>query len=211
MFTNKEGTKLVSLFNLLTEHIVTLIFAVAVIELGLTGLILWLIKSQAIRLRDATDNMVKGFVDAPDKDSTMRLHEKIESSLRFIANKIQSEPESKEIVRRNVGMITERSSDNRYFGIEVYSSIMSTLVQVFPLLGILGTILAISGVTAGTTDTLDPQKLTQAFVIAMDTTILGITFAVVFMLAESYLQPRIERTIMDSKNYKEVLTSVYLS
>jgi biopolymer transport protein ExbB/TolQ len=200
-----------TIFSILTGQITTIIYIVAIVETCLAVAILWLIRTQGIRLKDATDNMVKGFVDAPDRDSSMSLHEKIESSLRFIINKIQVEPKAKEIVRQNVGKIAERSSDNRYFGIEVYSSMMSTLVQVFPLLGILGTILAISSQTIGTSGTLDPQALTSAFVVAMDTTILGIGFAVLFMLAESVLQPRIERTIVDSKNYKEVLTAVYLS
>lgn len=203
---------MLSLFNLLTEYITVIIYVLAVIEAGLTITIFWLIRAQGIRLKDATDNMVKGFVDAPDKDSSLSLHEKIESSLRFIANKIQVDPHSKAIVRENAGKIAERSSDNRYFGIEVFGSMMSTLVQVFPLLGILGTILAISGETVvGDSTALDPQALTSAFVLAMNTTILGIGFAILFMLVESVLQPRIERTIVDSKNYKNVLTSVYLA
>ncbi len=203
---------MLSLFNLLTEYIVFIIYVVAVIETLLALGIVWQVRSQGIRLKDATDNMVKGFVDAPDKDSTLSLHEKIESSMRFITNKIQVDPAAKEIVRQNVGKITERSGDNRYFGIEVFSSMMSTLVQVFPLLGILGTILAISGETvAGGAEPLDPQALTEAFVLAMNTTILGIGFSILFMLVESVLQPRIERTIIDSKNYKNVLTSVYLA
>lgn len=199
------------IFSLLTGQITTIIYVLAVVEACLAIAILWSIRAQGIRLKDATDNMVKGFVDAPDRDSSMSLHEKIESSLRFITNKIQVEPKAREIVRENAGKIAERSSDNRYFGIEVYSSMMSTLVQVFPLLGILGTILAISSQTIGASGTLDPQALTGAFVVAMDTTILGIGFAVLFMLAESVLQPRIERTIIDSKSYKDVLTAVYLS
>jgi biopolymer transport protein ExbB/TolQ len=199
------------IFSLLTGQITTIIYVVAAVEACLAIAILQSIRRQGIRLKDATDNMVKGFVDAPDKDSSLSLHEKIESSLRFITNKIQVEPEAREVIRANIGKIAERSSDNRYFGIEVYSSMMSTLVQVFPLLGILGTILAISSQTIGTSGTLEPEKLTNAFIIAMDTTILGIGFAVLFMLVESVLQPRIERTIIDSKNYKDVLTAVYLS
>ena len=203
---------MLSLFNLLTEYITAIIYAFAVVETGLAVMIVWLIRAQGTRLKDATDNMVKGFVDAPDKDSTLSLHEKIESSLRFITNKIQVDPTAKEIVRQNAGKIAERSADNRYFGIEVFGSMMSTLVQVFPLLGILGTILAISGETVVDGSTaLDPEKLTQAFVLAMNTTILGIGFSVLFMLVESVLQPRIDRTILDSKNYKSVLTSVYLT
>jgi biopolymer transport protein ExbB/TolQ len=199
-----------SLFDLMSYYIYYVIFILAAVEVYLTASVYFMIRRQNMRLSDATENLIKGFNDAPDVDSTLKLAEKVESCLRFITNKIQVSPEAKKIIRENAGKLTERSADNRYFGIEISASIMSTLVQVFPLLGILGTILAIASTTAGT-EPIDPSKLTIAFVLAMNTTILGIGFSILFMVIESIMYPQIERIITDSKNYKDVVTSVYLS
>ena len=199
-----------SLFDFMSQYIFHVIYILAAVEVYLTASVYFMIRRQGVRLSDATKNLIKGFNDAPDVDSSLKLSEKVESSLRFITNKIQVDPAAKEIMRENAGKLTERSADNRYFGIEVSASIMSTLVQVFPLLGILGTILAIAGTTAGT-EFIDPAALTTAFVLAMNTTILGIGFSIFFMVIESAMYPQIERIITDSKNYKDVVTSVYLS
>ena len=199
-----------SLFDFMSQYIFHVIYILAAVEVYLTASVYFMIRRQGVRLSDATKNLVKGFNDAPDVDSSLKLSEKVESSLRFITNKIQVDPGAKETIRENAGKLTERSADNRYFGIEVSASIMSTLVQVFPLLGILGTILAIAGTTAGT-EFIDPAALTTAFVLAMNTTILGIGFSILFMVIESAMYPQIERIITDSKNYKDVVTSVYLS
>ena len=83
---------------------------------------------------------------------------------------------------------------------------MSTLVQIFPLLGILGTVVAIA-----VTDMSTATTVTDAFVRAMRTTILGIGFSIIFMLIESALHPKIERIISDSREYKDIINSVYLS
>ncbi len=192
-----------------TDPVSLVIFTLAIIEAYFTFTILFMIRRQGTRLNDATDNLIKGFDDAPDKDSTLNISEKVESSLRFITNKIQIDADAKEVIRKNAGKLTERSADNRYFGLEVYASMMSTLVQVFPLLGILGTILAIAGSTDGS-QAIDPSALSSAFVVAMSTTILGIFFSIVFMLIESALYPRIERVIADSKSYKDAITLIYL-
>ena len=198
-----------SLFDFMSQYIFHVIYILAAIEVYLTASVYFMIRRQGTRLSDATENLIKGFHDAPDVDSSLKLNEKVESSLRFITNKIQVDPEAKEVIRQNAGKLTERSADNRYFGIEISASIMSTLVQVFPLLGILGTILAIAGTTVGS-EAIDPTKLTTAFVLAMNTTILGIGFSILFMVVESIMYPQIERIIVDSKNYKDVVTSVYL-
>ena len=199
-----------SLFDFMSQYIFHVIYILAAVEVYLTASVYFMIRRQGVRLSDATKNLIKGFNDAPDVDSSLKLSEKVESSLRFITNKIQVDPGAKETIRENAGKLTERSADNRYFGIEVSASIMSTLVQVFPLLGILGTILAIAGTTAGT-EFIDPAALTTAFVLAMNTTILGIGFSIFFMVIESAMFPQIERIVNDSKNYKDVVTSVYLS
>jgi biopolymer transport protein ExbB/TolQ len=87
---------------------------------------------------------------------------------------------------------------------------MSALVQVFTLLGILGTILAIAQTAFQTGGQIDVSSLSNAFVLAMDTTILGIVFSIIFMVIESTFQPKIERVINESAHFKQIISNINL-
>ena len=84
-----DSTVVKGFFDLITSNIFLIIYAFALVEVYLSVSVFVMLKKQSLRLNDATDNLIKGFTDAPDKDSALRLHEKIESSLRFITNKIK--------------------------------------------------------------------------------------------------------------------------
>jgi biopolymer transport protein ExbB/TolQ len=162
-------------------------------------------------LIDVSDNLLKGFSDAPDKDSSQSTHEKIEASLEFINNKIASNAEFKEDFIKNASKVSQRPIYSRHYKIEIFASVMSTLVQVFPLLGILGTILAIAQTAFQSGGQIDVSSLSNAFVLAMDTTILGISFSIIFMVIESTFQPKIERVINESNDYRQIISKLHLS
>jgi biopolymer transport protein ExbB len=199
-----------TVISAITANIFPIIWAFVLVETVLVITIIVLMKRHEGRLVDIADNLIKGFPDAPDKDSTQNVHEKIQAILQFVRNKIVSNFEFKTQFKQNVSKLHERPIYGRHYNIEICASIMSTLVQVFPLLGILGTILAIAQ-TAVPGAQIDSTALSKAFVLAMDTTILGILFSILFMVIESALHPKIERVISESKEYREILSSLYLS
>lgn len=162
-------------------------------------------------LLDVADNLVKGFRDAPDRDSTQSVHEKIQTTLDYIKEKVANDIEIKKDFAKNAVSVSQRPIYNRHYKIEIYASVMSTMVQIFPLLGILGTILAIAQTAFQSGGKIDVSSLSNAFVLAMDTTILGITFSILFMIVESTFQPKIERVINESNEIKKVVASVQLS
>ncbi len=198
-----------SLFNFMTNNIFPIIFIFAGIEVFLIVMITLLTKKHETVLSDVCDNLMKGFTDAPDKDSDQTVNERIQASLDFIRRKVTSEPEVKYEFAKNAKNISKRPLYTRHYKIETYTSVMSTLVQVFPLLGILGTILAIAQTAGG--GKIDVSALSNAFVLAMDTTILGIGFSIVFMVCESILWPKVERVIHESSNFKKIVTDVSVS
>lgn len=200
-----------NLFNFITNNIFPIIYIFAVIEIYLIINVYFLMRKHESILLDVSDNLLKGFSDAPDKDSTQNIHEKIESALNFIANKISLNNEFKKQFMENAKSISQRPFHSRHYKIEMYASLMSTLVQVFPLLGILGTILAIAQTAFQNGGQVDVSSLSNAFVLAMDTTILGITFSILFMIIESTFQPKIERVINESADYKHIVSHIHLS
>ncbi len=205
-----DGSVIQSLFSFITENIFVIIFLFAAIEVVLIIMITLLSKKHETILSDVCDNLMKGFTDAPDKDSEQTINERIQAALDFIRRKVTQDPSVKYEFAKNAKNISKRPLYTRHTKIEIYTSVMSTLVQVFPLLGILGTILAIaqSAVQGGK---IDVSTLSNAFVLAMDTTILGISFSIVFMVIESILWPKVERVINESTNFKKIITDVSVS
>jgi biopolymer transport protein ExbB/TolQ len=193
------------------NNIFPIIYGFAVVEIYLVVNIFLMMRKHEMVLLDVSDNLVKGFQDAPDRDSTQSAHEKIEASLEFISNKIAADNSFKDDFIKNAKKISQRPIYSRHYKIEMFASIMSTLVQVFPLLGILGTILAIAQTAFQSGGSVDVSSLSNAFVLAMDTTILGISFSILFMVIESTFQPRIERVINESSDYRHIISKINLS
>jgi biopolymer transport protein ExbB len=206
-----DSSLIQSLFNFLTNNIFIIIFIFAAVEVFLIINIFLMMKKHETILLDVSDNLLKGFKDAPDKNSLQNIHEKIEGALDFIHHKISQSPELREDFIKNAQSINQRPNYSHHYKLEIYASIMSTLVQVFPLLGILGTILAIAQTAFQSGGQIDVSSLSNAFVLAMDTTILGIAFSVIFMVVESTFQPKIERVINESTEYKNIVSKLHLS
>lgn len=206
-----DSSLIQNLFSFLTNNIFVIIFLFAAIEVFLIINIFRLMKKHEAVLGDVSDNLLKGFPDAPDRDSDQNIHERIESALDFIHHKISKNPELKSDFAKNANSISQRPHYSRHYKIEIYASVMSTLVQVFPLLGILGTILAIAQTAFQNGGNVDVSSLSNAFVLAMDTTILGIAFSVIFMIVESTFQPKIERVINESTDYKSIVSKLHMS
>lgn len=203
-----DSSLIQSLFNFITGHIFTIIFLFAAAEIYFVISIFIMTKKHQTILADACDNLLKGFSDSPDKDSLQSIHEKVETALEFIRKKISLNPEAREGFRENAGQVKQRSFYSRHYRIEIYASIMSTLVQVFPLLGILGTILAIARTAFQGGGSVDVSSLSNAFVLAMDTTILGISLSIIFMVIESSFSPKIERVINESSEFKNIVNQI---
>lgn len=200
-----------NLFTLITDNIFPIIYAFAIIEVYLIFSIFFMIRRHESVLLDVSDNLLRGFADAPDNDSTQNIHDKIQSALDYISNQISKDPSVKKDFAKNATQVAQRPLYGRHYRIEIFASVMSTLVQVFPLLGILGTILAIAQTAFQTGGQIDVSSLSNAFVLAMDTTILGITFSILFMVIESTFQPKIERVINESNAYKQIVSTIQLS
>lgn len=205
-----DSSLIQNLFSFMTNNIFFIIYGFAAIEAYLVISVFFMLKKHENVLVDVSENLLKGFADAPDKDSGQNMSERIESSLEFITNKISNDPSLRKEFGKNASKISQRSLYNRHYKIEIYASVMSALVQVFTLLGILGTILAIAQTAFQTGGKIDVSSLSNAFVLAMDTTILGIVFSIIFMVIESTFQPKIERIINESAHFKQIISNVNL-
>lgn len=205
-----DSSLIQNLFSFMTNNIFAIIYGFAAIEAYLVVSVFFMLRRHENVLLDVSENLLKGFADAPDRDSAQSMSERIESSLEFITNKISNDASLRKEFGKNASKISQRPLYNRHYKIEIYASVMSALVQVFTLLGILGTILAIAQTAFQTGGKIDVSSLSNAFVLAMDTTILGIVFSIIFMVIESTFQPKIERIINESAHFKQIISNVNL-
>lgn len=206
-----ESSVIQSLFEVITKNIFLIIFVFVTVEIILASSIFYLMKKHEKILSDISLNLLKGFRDAPDKDSTLNVHDNFQRSLDFMKYKVSKDTSMKKAFSDNAKGLGERSQLGQYYKIEVFASLMSTIVQIFPLLGILGTILAIAQTAFQNSGQVDVSSLSNAFVLAMDTTILGIFFSILFMVIESYLSPKIERIINESQDFRRLIADIQLS
>lgn len=86
-----------------------------------------------------------------------------------------------------------------YYWLDVPYTIFIALISLFPLMGMLGTVCALL--------TLDiagaAEDLKSNFFQALDTTAMGLIFAIIFKFANAFLQPHIEERIAKAKKMLE--------
>ena len=114
-----DSSLIQSFFNFIMDNIFYIIYGFAAVEAYLVVNIFIMMKGHEKALIDVSDNLLKGFKDAPDKDSSQSSHEKIEASLEFINNKIAQDPELKSEFVKNAQKISQRPIHSRHYKIEM--------------------------------------------------------------------------------------------
>ncbi len=197
--------KITDLIGSLSHIIEELILIVAVIEILLLLSIGWQSRQHHLTILDTYRNTIKGLVDVPDNLLRKDTHSECSALFAYIDNQIKNNTADSHGIKRNISQQFERSALSNTFGFQSRAALATTLVQIFPLMGILGTILALGQIELINGE-INATDVTQAFVMAIDTTILGIFFAVVFMLWDSKITARIEKVVHDTQNAFELLT-----
>ncbi len=197
----------------LSSLMVYVILIAAVLEVGLYIRLKGEIRSRSAIMVDSLRNILKGVEGTPDYDSTKSVHDEIGAILHFIGQmKTDNSPQYAKVLA-NAQKQDERKLGFGSFRIETMANVGAAMVQIFPLLGILGTILAIAESAAGSiseSGVLDPAAVTSSFSVAMDTTILGIFFGIIFMLVDSTFQARVTELLEGSDRYRAFIDDIQL-
>ncbi len=190
------------------EFITPAIIVFAVLQSFVLAILLVASTRLRKRLSDALHNMVRGMSDQPERDSLRRPHDDIAAHLDFlISSCTNKETAERSIIWKNAKSYTSRHIDRTSYWLETLTSVLSAGIQLFPLMGIFGTILALGQTTLGA-DGFSASTVSKAFVIALDTTILGILFAIIFTLIDSVVAPSVDRTIEETGRYRLLLVNL---
>ncbi|MFA4986583.1 MAG: MotA/TolQ/ExbB proton channel family protein [Candidatus Brocadiia bacterium] len=193
----------------LSQYINWIILAVAVITAGVALYLYFRVRELPRSLGEMIAETAKqwglGEYAAFEKDPR-RLLEAMRKKLETADTNLKSE------IR---GFLTggDQRPELRVNSVVMAKNIGRILTEIFPLLGILGTVCALS-VSVGYTESVDATasvlpRVMALFGVAVDSTIYGLICAVICMLVFGYLDTRLEETLASAKQYREVMDRAF--
>jgi biopolymer transport protein ExbB/TolQ len=200
---------LAQLVQLASEHFPPFILLVAVANALLW---IWLIVYSRSRKRNLADylaNAVRAFSRQSDITYNMSIDERINVFIADIRDAI-SGPGSQEAARSLLDRLMTKDESRLYLKthrFEIGYSVARTLIEIFPLLGIVGTVIAIwAGMnTSGMNDADRISKVVQNFGHSVISTAFGLGAAILFMLVNSWFEPEFERLLEYAHEIRDVV------
>ena len=185
------------------------------------------------QLESHLTNLVGGLSRRSDHDPSYTVDERIDTFIADIREVIQH-PQSPTESRRLYERIVSKDELRRYLQgtkFETWYNVARTGIEIYPLLGIIGTVLAIGlglntrpetpaptpaaiTVTATAPEPAPPPTAPNAptgaivrnFASSIWATLVGLLFAILFMMANAYLEPSFNRLIEHRANVRNVIT-----
>ena len=102
-------------------------------------------------------------------------------------------PSKEEIKQTKIKLRRMRETSDKYY------TMFSNLAAIFPLLGILGTVISLLPMVQ------DVANMQHNFFVALTSTLWGLVFAIFFKVLDGVLSPRIERNNRGIDDYMEKL------
>ena len=104
-------------------------------------------------------------------------------------------PTKEEVKQTRIRLRKMRETSEKYY------SMYSNLTGIFPLLGILGTVIALIPMVQ------EMDNMQASFFVALTSTLWGLVFAIFFKVLDAMLAPRIERNTRGIEDYLEKLNT----
>jgi biopolymer transport protein ExbB/TolQ len=187
------------------------------------------------QLESHLTNLVGGLSRRSDHDPSHTVDERIDTFIADIREVIQH-PQTPTEARRLYERIVSKDELRRYLQgtkFETWYNVARTGIEIYPLLGIIGTVLAIglglntrpetsaaphTTPTAVTTPAATPADTAPApaanptgaivrnFASSIWATLVGLLFAIIFMMVNSYLEPSFARLIEHRASVRNVIS-----
>ena len=167
--------------------------------------ILWLwYRGSLKRMASALDDFTRSLRHRSVLDSTSHLSDQIESFLADVHEVLQLPPSSsdRQLLAQRIRILDEKRRFANSLKFETTANFARTMVEAYPLAGILGTILAIGAAlqtpdAGGSADAAESANalslIVGSFGDAIWSTFAGLTAAIVLMFVNSILEPAFAR------------------
>ncbi len=192
----------------------TIVIVVAcVVHLG-AFFVLWAWFRRDLRtIASSLDDFTRGLKNRSLLDSTGHLSDQIEAFLADVKDVIDSpinQSDRRSLFER-MAILDEKRKYLNSLVFETSYNMCRTMIEAYPLAGVLGTILAIGGALqtgsdAGTTTTV--STIVERFGDAIWSTFSGLTAAILLMFLNSLLEPPFRRLAENRVHVREIVVRV---
>jgi len=198
----------------LSDNFPWIILAFAVIHAVLFSWLAVAYRQKSKRLGAHLENLVRGFSSRSDTDRTRSVDEDINMFLADLQDVIRNPAKLHELEDLRTRLIykDEARPYLRTAAFERTYSLSRTLIEIYPLLGILGTVLAIGcGLSAQANTSPESGAAIDAVVKnfgnSIWSTFMGLLFAVTYMILNAFWEPSFQRLMEHQANVREVITA----
>lgn len=219
----------------ISDHFYWIIVLLGLVHVG--GFVA-LVRARNKRVRQLEShltNLVGGLSRRSDLDPNHTIDERIDSFIADIREVLQH-PHSNDEVQRLYERIVSKDELRRYLQgtkFETWYNVARTGIEIYPMLGIIGTVLAIalglnarSGATAADGPEMSPAAIVATtapasvvapsapsagaivrnFASSIWATLTGLLCAILFMMVNAYLEPDFNRLIEHRANVRNVIS-----
>jgi biopolymer transport protein ExbB/TolQ len=198
----------------LSENFPWIILAFAVIHAGLFSWLAVAYRQMTSRLGAHLENLVRGFSSHSDIDRGLSIDDDINLFLADLQDVIRNPAKLHELEDLRTRLIykDEARPYLKTASFERVYSLSRTLIEIYPLLGILGTVLAIGcGLAAQASASPESGAAIDAVVKnfgnSIWSTFMGLLFAVIYMILNAFWEPSFQRLMEHQTNVREVITA----
>ncbi|HEX6986336.1 MAG TPA: MotA/TolQ/ExbB proton channel family protein [Planctomycetaceae bacterium] len=153
------------------------------------------------------DRFTRGLKHRSVLDATGGLGDQIEAFLADV-NEVLSSPASadeRRLLRDRVNILDERRGYLNALPFETAYNVARTMVEAYPLAGVLGTILAIGSALAAPESEGTVGEIVSRFGDAIWSTFAGLVAAIVLMFLNSVLEPKFSRLAENRAHVRETV------
>jgi len=172
--------------------------------------VLWTWSRRDLRtIASALDDFTRGLKHRSVLDSTSHLSDQIEAFLADVNEVIESPANEgdRQLLLQRMNILDEKRRYLQSLGFETWYNICRTMIEAYPLAGVLGTILAIGA--ALQTDTgaavSAVSSIVSHFGDAIWSTFAGLTSCIVLMFLNSLLEPPFGRLSENRQHVRDVV------
>lgn len=172
---------------------------------------LWAWSRRDLRnIASSLDDFTRGLKHRSILDATGHLSDQVEAFIADV-NEVLEDParaQDRQLVLTRMNVLDEKRRYLHSLAFETAYNICRTMIEAYPLFGILGTILAIGTALssdAGPEQTTGVAEIVRRFGEAIWSTFAGLIAAIVLMAINSALEPRFQRLSENREHVREMI------
>ena len=202
-----ESLELTEWLGVISSFSTPVILVAAAVHLAFFILLwVWFRRDSRV-IAGSLDRFTRGLKHRSVLDATGSLGDQIEAFLADVDEVLASSQavEERRLLRDRVNILDERRGYLNALPFETAYNVGRTMIEAYPLAGVLGTILAIGAALAAPEGAASVSQIVSRFGDAIWSTFAGLIAAIVLMFINSLLEPKFSRMAENRTHVRETI------